>query len=195
MILLARALVRLLSLLLLILLALAGLGLAVFCIDTGTSGQSLGHLAALLHLDTFAGTVGSWLDQLEAGGPVAAVAALCGFGAMLLGLLLLAGVLVPRRERLVTLTADPDGTLAARRRPLAQAAQSLVEQTRGVSDAKARVRPRRRTGGRLRIRATRPRPAQADAVHSAIVEQLRELTEPFELKASVAVGRDGERVQ
>ncbi|HEY6396311.1 MAG TPA: hypothetical protein VIX82_02540, partial [Solirubrobacteraceae bacterium] len=95
MILLARALVRLVSFLLLVILAVAGIVLAVFCIDTGTSGPSLGKLASILHLGSVRDTVGHWLAQLEASGSVAVIAGLCGLGAILLGLLLLAGLLVP----------------------------------------------------------------------------------------------------
>jgi hypothetical protein len=194
MILLARALVRLVSFLLLVLLAVAGLALAVFCIDTGTTGPSLGSLAKLLHLASVRDAVGGWLGQLEASGPVAVTAALCGLGAIALGMLLLAGLLVPRRERLVTLAADNHGTLAARRRPLGQAAQALVEQVRGVSEAKVRVRARRTSGGRLSVRAERPRRAEARQVRTAILEQLSSLTDPFKLKARVDVRR-GARVQ
>src|SRR3954447_18515093 len=166
MILLARALVRLVSFVLLVILAVAGLVLAVFCISTGTSGPSLGGLASLLDLSALRDSVGIWLHQLEAQGSVAAIAAVCGLGAILLGLLLVIGILVPRRERL---RAPPRGAppppaggergrLAPRRRPLAQAAGALVEQVRGVTAARVRVRPRRRVGGRLKVRASRARP-------------------------------------
>ncbi len=195
MILLARALVRLVSFLLLVTLAVAGIVLAVFCIGTGTSGPSLGGLASLLPATSVRDAVGDWLGQLESSGSVAVIAALCGLGAIALGLLLLAGLLVPRRERLVTLATDSHGTLAARRRPLAQAAQALVEQVRGVTEAKVRVHPRRSSGGRLRIRAAQPRPADGRQIRAAILEQLRGLTEPFKLKARVDVARRGARVQ
>ena len=195
MIVLARALVRLVSFLLLVILALAGIVLAVFCIGTGTSGPSLGGLASLLDLRALRDTIGSWLTQLEAPGPVAGVAALCGLGAILLGLLLLAGILVPRRERLVTLTSGEYGTLAARRRPLAQAATALVEQVRGVTEARVRVRPRRRAGGRLAVRASRTRRVDAEQVRGDVGEQLSGLTDPFKLKARVDVPRRGARVQ
>lgn len=195
MILLARALVRVVTFLLLVVLAVAGLVLAVFCIGTGTTGPSLGGLADLLQLSALRDTIGGWLDQLAASGPVAAVAALCGLGAILLGLLLLAGLLVPRRERLVTLASTEHGTVAARRRPLAQAATALVEQVRGVTGARVRVRPRRRAGGRLAVRASQSRPADADQLRGAVREQLTGLTDPFKLKARVDVARHGSRVQ
>jgi hypothetical protein len=195
MILLARALVRLVSFLLLVILAVAGVVVAVFCIGTGTSGPSLGKLASILHLASVRDTVGHWLGQLESSGSVAVLAGLCGLGAILFGLLLLTGLLVPRRERLVTLASDGDGTLAARRRPLGQAAETLVEQVRGITQARARVRPRRRAGGRLRVRASRTRTADPTQVSAAVNEQLRELTDPFTLTARVEVARESARVQ
>ena len=195
MILLARALVRVVTVLLLVLLAFAGLALAIFCIGTGTSGPSLGGLAGMLNLDEVRDDVGGWLARLEAPGSVAVIALLCGLGAMLLGLFLLAGLLVPRRERLVTLTSDARGTLAARRRALGQAAAALVEQTRGVTSARVRVRPRRRTGGRLTVRAERVRPADPGELQGQALEKLRGLTDPFKLKARVEVARRGARVE
>jgi Family of unknown function (DUF6286) len=195
MILLARALVRLVSFVLLVVLALAGLTLAVFCIGTGTTGLSLGGLANALDLASLRDTVGSWLDQLEAEGSVAAIAALCGLAAMLLGLILLLGVLVPRRERLVTLWISDRGVLAARRRPLSRAATALVEQVRGVTEARVRVRPRRRAGGRLIVRASRTRAADPGELERAVHEQLRALTDSFALEPRIAVPRRGARVE
>ena len=195
MILIARAAARLVTFLLLAALALAGLVLAIFCIGTGTSGPSLGGLAGMLNLDEVRDDVGGWLARLEAPGSVAVIALLCGLGAMLLGLFLLAGLLVPRRERLVTLTSDARGTLAARRRALGQAAAALVEQTRGVTSARVRVRPRRRTGGRLTVRAERVRPADPRELQGQALEKLRGLTDPFKLKARVEVARRGARVE
>ena len=195
MIVLARALVRLVGFVLLVALAASGLALAVFCIGTGTTGPSLGNLARLLHLGSLRGTVGHWLGQLESPGSVAVLAAACGIGAILLGLLLLAGILVPRRERLVTLSRGEPGTVAARRRPLAQLATTLVERERGVTEARVRVRPMRRTGGRLSVRASRVRRADPAQVQAAVREALAGLTEPFKLKARVDVRRQGARVE
>jgi hypothetical protein len=195
MILLARALVRLISFVLLVILAVAGLALAIFCISTGTSGPSLGGLAHVLDLGSLRDTVGSWLGQLEASGEVAGIAAVCGLAAMLLGLLLLAGILVPRRERLVTLASGEHGTITARRRPLAQAATTLAQQVRGVTEARVRVRRRRRSGGRVAVRASRTRRSDPEEVQGAVREQLRGLTEPFKLTARVDVARRGARVQ
>ena len=195
MILLARALVRIVSFVLLVVLSLAGLAAAIFCIGTGTSGPSLGGLATLARLPALRDTVGTWLGQLEASGPDAVVAGLAGIGAILLGAVLLVGVLVPRRERLVTLATGGPGALAARRRPLSLVAAALVEQVRGVSEVRVRVRPYRRTGGRLAVRASRTRTADVSAIKQEVNEQLRGLTDPFKLKARVDVRRQGARVQ
>jgi hypothetical protein len=194
-ILLARALVRAVTVLLLLLLSLSGLALAIFCIGTGTSGPSLGGLADLLNLDEVRDTVRGWLAGLEAPGSVAVIGLLCGLGAMLLGLLLLAGILVPRRERLVTLTSDERGTLAARRRALGQAAAALVEQTRGITSTRVRVRPFRRTGGRMTVRAARTRSADPGDLERQSQAKLAPLTNPFKLKARVEVARRGARVE
>jgi len=167
----------------------------VFCIGTGTGGPSLAHLASLLHLASFRDTTGDWLSDLEAPGSVATIAGLCGIGAMLLGLLLLVGLLVPRRERLVTLAHDETGTLAARRRPLAQIVTALVEQVRGVTEARVRVRSRRRGGGRLAVRASRTRPSEPSEVRRTVQEQLAGLTQPFALTTRIEVPRRGARVE
>jgi Family of unknown function (DUF6286) len=194
-ILLARLLVRALGFVALVVLAVAGIVLAVFCIGTGTHGPSLGGLARLLSLSSVRNTVGRELFKLAEPGSVAVIAGLCGLGAMLLGLLLLAGILVPRRERLVQLVSDERGTVAARRRPLAQVATAIVEQVRGVTEARVRVRPLRRAGGRLSVRASRSRPADPRELQSAVRQQLAGLTEPFKLRARVEVPRRGPRVE
>ncbi len=195
MIALARVLARIVGFVVLVALAAAGIVLAVFCIGTGTHGPSLGGLARLLSLASVRDTVGQWLTRLEEPGSVAVIAGLCGLGAIVLGLLLIAGVLVPRRERLVQLTDDEQGKLAARRRPLAQVATALVEQARGVTEVRVRVRPFRRTGGRLSVRASRTGQTEADEVRRAVSEKLESLTEPFKLKARVDVPRRGARVE
>jgi Family of unknown function (DUF6286) len=192
---LARVLARIVGFVVLVALAAAGIVLAVFCIGTGTNGPSLGGLARLLSLASVRDTVGQWLTRMEEPGSVAVIAGLCGLGAIVLGLLLIAGVLVQRRERLVQLTEDEQGKLAARRRPLAQVATALVEQVRGVTEARVRVRPFRRTGGRLSVRASSTRRADADEVRRAVSEKLESLTQPFKLKARVDVPRRGARVE
>lgn len=197
MILLARGLVRVLAFVLLVVLAVVGLAIAVFSIQGGTATLSLPHLATILHLAALRDKVGTFLDSLAASGPVAIVALLCGLGAVLLGLLLLAGLLAPRRERLVTLRDDADGSIAARRRVLARLGQSLTEGVRGVTGAKVRARPARRRGGTLAVRATRSRTASADEVRGRVEESLGPLTDPWDLKAKVGVrlGEGAARVE
>lgn len=186
----ARALVRLVALLLLVALALLGLAAVAAAIDpAGVTG--------LIGLPPLRDSAGGWFDDLAADGPVARLSALAGAGAVLLGLLLLAGLLVPRRERLVRLAGTDHGALDARRRPLAQMAGHLAEQVRGVSGTRTKVKVRRRGGGRLRVRADRPRNAPAAATKQAVTAQLESLTGPFKLKASVQtrLGDRGKRVQ
>jgi len=193
----ARLLVRVVSFLLVLALSIAGLAVAVFSIGEGTKGPSYARLAELVGLPRLRDAVGGWLGQLEAAGGVAQIAALAGLGAMLIGALLLAGVLVPRRERLVTLAGGATGALTARRRPLTQLASALVEQVRGVTAARVKVRPRRRAGGTISVRAQRSRRAQDRDVERAVRQELSDLTEPFRLRARVRVraADRGNRVQ
>lgn len=187
---LARALVRIVSLLLLLTLAVLGLAVAVAAVDpSGVTG--------LLGLPQLRDAVGGWFSDLAGGGPIALASALGGAGAVLLGLVLLAGLLIPRRERLVRLASSSTGTLSARRGTLAQIAGHLAEQVRGVTSARTKVKSRRRGGGRLNVRVDRPRSAPPAATKQAVVEQLESLTEPFKLKASVQtrLGERGSRAQ
>ncbi|MGI8623860.1 MAG: hypothetical protein ACR2NB_10365, partial [Solirubrobacteraceae bacterium] len=111
---------RLLAPLLLAVLAVAGAAAAVFCIQGGTATLSLHHLAGLLSLPDLRDAVRDFLDGLEGSGATAIVPLLGGLGAIVLGLALLAGLLVPRRERLVRLEDRPAGPILARRRALAR---------------------------------------------------------------------------
>lgn len=187
---LVRALVRLLAFVLLVVLAAVGLAVAIAAFDPSA-------VLGFLGLPDLRDVVEGFYDDLEAPGPVALASALAGGGAILLGLVLLVGLLVPRRERLVALDETDHGQLAARRRPLAQIATHLAEQTRGVTDAKTKVKPARRGGGRLRVRADRPRNTQGAEVDQAVSTSLEALTGPFKLKARVRtrVGESGSRVQ
>ena len=187
---LARALVRVVSFLLLLTLAVLGLAVAVAAVDpSGVTG--------LLGLPQLRDAVGGWFSDLAGGGPIALASALVGAGAVLLGLVLLAGLLIPRRERLVRLASGASGTLSARRRPLAQIAGHLAEQVRGVTSSRTKVRSRRRGGGRLKVRVDRPRTAPPAATKQAVVDQLENLTGPFKLKARVRtrLAERGTRVQ
>lgn len=193
----ARALARLVALILTASLAVAGLAVAVFSIQGGTSTLSLPGLAHRLRLDDLHARVGAFLAGLEADGPAAQVAALAGAGAVLIGLLLLFGVLARRRERLVVIRRDDDGVVAARPRALAHAAVTLGEQPRDVLHAKARTRARRRgTGGRLRLTAYHAESADQAGAAAASRASLQTLAESFSLRMRVRgrVPRRGARV-
>ena len=175
-----RLLAGLLGFLLLVVLAVGGVGVAIFCIRGGTATLSLAHLASLLSLDGLRDTVGPWLESLEADGPAAALAALCGAGALLLGLGLIVGALVPRRERMRIISREDRGTVAARRRAAGSALADLAERPREILGAKVRVRPnRKRPGGRARLKLTeaagtdeRPKAEQARAELSELAQSL-----------------------
>lgn len=189
--LLLRVAARLIGFLLFAALALAGLAVAVFCLEGGRDGLSLPALAHHAHLAQLRDEIGRFLSALELGGPVAKVSALGGLGAVALGVLLLVGVLRSRRDRLALLEAGEQGTLAARRRPLAAVASALVEQVRGMAETRARIRPRRRgRGGRLVVRIDRPRGTASDEIaKQRATSALMPLTEPFGLRPRVRVRR------
>lgn len=185
MILLLRAIARLVALLLLVVLAVVGLAVAVTSLGSG-GGFSIPGLAELVNLPQLEDRVGDLFDQLESPGSAEAVPALAGLGGLAVGILLLVGALWPRRERLVTLEEGSEGTLAARRRALAQIAGALAEQARPVSATKVRVRSRRRgRGGRLEVRAVHPRSAEAAEVERQATGSLEPLTSAFALEAKV----------
>lgn len=190
MILLLRGLVRLVAFALLLALAAVGLAVLAAAID-------LAAVTSFLGLPELRDTVGRWFDALAADGSVAVFSALGGVAAVVLGLLLLIGLFVPRRERLVRLESTETGELAAHRRPLAQMATALTERVRGVSESRVKVRPKRSTGGRIEVRADLPHTAEADPVREAITERLTVLTEPFALVTQVhtRLGSRGNRVQ
>ena len=193
-----RALANLVGFLLLVLVAVAGLAAAVFSLQGGEETLSLHGLSQSIGLDDLADELGAWLTALEASGPVAVVAALAGLGAILLGIALLVGALVPSRERLVILRRDERGDVAARRRAVAQAATALAEQARDITSAKAKVRPRRSgSGGRLRLTAEHAQTVSNRDVVAAAREQVEPLATPLSLNVSVRgrVPRRGGRVR
>lgn len=182
---LARVLARLVGTVLLVILAVGGIVVAVFCIQGYEQTLSLPHLASLLHLDDLRDTLGGWLESLEASGPDAALAALCGLGAIALGLLLLIGALVPGRDRLLTVEESEEGRLTAQRRPAQKALESVAERPGDVLAARARIRPRRSGGGgtasltlvRTKTRDESPRADRARA-------DLESLEQSLELRVS-----------
>ena len=186
MILLLRALVRLLGFLVLIALALVGLGFALAALLGAELGVQLEDSA-----------VSRWLQRLEDDG-TQVLEAVIGCGMVLLGLLLLIGALAPRRERRAVLEHDEHGTLDARRRPLAQMFTALAERTSGVTHANAKLRlGRRARRGRLALRVERPRTTESTAVRDAVRSDVGELAAAFGLKTRVQapLGRRGRRVQ
>lgn len=198
MILLLRAVARLVTFVLLVVLAACGLAIAIFSIGWSRTGDfSLPGLARLVHLGDLRDQVGELLHDLAGPGPVAGITVLCGLGAIAVGLLLLVGALWPRRERLVILDRSADGTLAARRRVLAHVASALAEQTRGVTATKVRVRPGRRRGGRLAVRADHSRTQKPQDVRQRTQLALAPLTDAFGLRARVQprLGQHRRRVE
>jgi hypothetical protein len=193
----ARLIARLIALVLSATLAVAGLAVAVFSAQGGTSLLSLPSLARHLRLDDLRVSAGILLADLQAGGPVAKVAALAGAGAVVFGVLLLFGVLARGRERLVVLRSDDAGTVAARPRALGQAAVTLGEQSRDVLRAKAKATPRRHgTGGRLRLIAYHAQSSDGTGTATASRDRVRALAESFSLGVRVRsrVPRRGARV-
>jgi len=182
--LLLQGLARLVTLLLLSALALAGLALAVFSIGSGEATVSLPGLAELIGLHVLRDRVGELLAMVEDGGSVEAVPALAGVGAVALGCLLLVGAFGSRRERLVTLPHEGNGALGARRRALGHMAVALADQARDVTPTKVKVRPSRRgPGGRVEVAVDHPK--TAEGVADRTVGSLEPLTKPFQLRARV----------
>lgn len=196
MVLFLRALTGLVGLLLLAAFAVVGLAVALFSLGGGDGDFSLPGLARLAELPALAGTVGDFLDDLEATSD--AVAALAGLGAFLLAAGLLIGALVPRRERLLVISRDAEGTLATHRKALGHAFETLAEQSRDVSAAKAKVRPRRtRAGGRLRLRVDHAHTADGDRLVDTVEKHVSQLASTASLKTRVRprVPRRGARVR
>ena len=197
--LLLRVLARLASIALMVVLALAGLGVALFCLD-GFIRLGSARPDRLLHLPVVRRHVGSFLLDVSAAGPTAGLALLCGLAAVVVGMLLLIGLLAPRRQRVVFLERDGgEGALAARRAPLRDMARALASSTPGTTGVS---RPRLRRGGRLRrthltVVASQSRPHDPVQMEHVIDERLQPLTAPFGMRARIHVrrGEPGSRVQ
>ncbi|MCA1700476.1 MAG: hypothetical protein LC790_16885 [Actinobacteria bacterium] len=190
MVLILRAIDRVIALLLLLALALLGLATAIFSIQGDTRALSLPTLARHFHLPRLRELVGDFLSHLEAGGPVAWVSVGGGVAAIALGMLLLVGALAPRRERLVVLEQNGDARLAARPRPLAQIAGALVEQVRGVTDERTRVRPQRvGRSGRLSVSAYHSHAFSAPDIEQRASAAVTTLADAFSLRLRVRARR------
>jgi hypothetical protein len=191
-----RVIARLAALLLLIALALVGLATAIFAIQGDSATLSLPTLARHFQLPQLRPVVGDWLAQLGASGPTALVSLGGGLAAIATGLLLLVGIFVSPRERLVLYEEDERGLLTARPRTLSQIATALAESIRGVTVTRARVRSRRRgRGGKLQLRATHVASIPNDEAESAITQALSPFAESFELKPYVSTKVGKPRVQ
>ena len=193
-----RALSRVIGMLLMLALALACLGVALYCLDALISLGSI-RPDRLLHLPSVRHHLGHFLTQIAAPGTTADLALAGGVVAVLIGLMLLAGVLRSSRERLVGLASGRDGSLAARPRTIRAMAQALAEQAPGATSIQ---RPqlklsRRGTRGRLKVTAARTPTSDRREVQAAVTRQLEALSGPFHLRARVRVrdGERGERVQ
>ena len=197
MILLFRALARLVTFVLLFTLAATGLAVAIFSLG-GSGDLSIPGLANLVGLSDLEENTGRLLGVVEADGSIALRSGLAGLGAVAAGVLLLVGASTPARERLLVLDKNDEGTLAARRRALSQVAGALVEQTRGVTAAdKVRLRPSRgERGGKLSIRAVHSASADPSQIKRDATASLDPL-KAFELKTLVrpGLGGSGRRVQ
>jgi hypothetical protein len=178
-----RVIARVATLVLLIALALLGLATAIFAIQGDSATLSLPTLARHLQLPQLRSVVGDWLAQLGASGPTALVSLGGGLAAIAIGVLLLVGLFVPPRERLLLFDEDERGLLTARPRALSQIAAALAEGVRGVTVTRARVRSRRRgLGGKLRLSATHVASIPKDEAESAVTRALSPFAESFELK-------------
>lgn len=182
-----RALVRLVAFVLLTLLSLVGLAVAAFCLQGGSSGLSLSNLSSIARLPELHSSVDQFLTQLKTPGPIDAMSILGGAVATVLGLLLLIGALARRHERVIVISDGESGRVTARRRPLAKIAAALVEQVRGVTEAKVRVKSRHGKGGRLRVCASHSRRVSPREVKQHAKEALVILTENVPLKTRLRV--------
>ncbi len=187
-----RPLARLVGLLLLALLAIAGLAVAIFSIQSGTASLSLPNLAEIIGLPGLRASVSDLLSIVEADGPIALLSLAGGIVAILLGIGLLIGTFAGRRERAFEADASAEGRITARPRPLANAATALAEGTRGVTAARARALPAAGGSGRVQVRVTRPRSASAEEMERNVDSKLGPLRDAFGVKTGVTV-KLGER--
>jgi hypothetical protein len=194
-----RALTRLIGAVWMLALALLGLGVALYCFDA-LIGLGSVRPDRLLHLPTVRLHVGRFLDQVAAPGGTAALAVLCGLGAMLIGVVLLIGLLRRSKQRLALLARDSEtGVLAARPKTLRDMARTLAEQARGATGVKRPKVSLSRSGtrGRLTVNATRAATSDASEVQRAVQGAVEPISQPFKLKPRIRVrlGESGNRVQ
>jgi hypothetical protein len=170
MILLLKALARLVTFVLLVALALAGLAAAIFALSRGNPG-----FAEALKLPAIRDGVGGFLTQLESG-DAPGKAPLAALLAILAGILLLVGALRRPPENTVVYEQGKQGRIVARRRPLGQMAAALARGVRGVTESRVKVKPKRRgAGGRLEVTALHPRTADTKELQRAVSEAVAPL--------------------
>lgn len=197
MVLVLRALARLVTLVLLVALAVAGGAVALFSIQGGDDPLSLASLAGLLRLPELRDAVGDYLDQIEADGPLAKVSALAGAGTVVGSVLLLIGALALRRERLLVLEEGGEGRIVARPRAFEQLAVAAVRRG-GAPEARARLRVQRGgRSGRLGLRLAHPRNEPASAAGERASATLAPLVAPFRVEPRIEakVADKGSRVR
>ena len=195
--LLLRAVVRLLAVAWMVVVAVFGLAVAAFCFDAVIRLHSLrpDHLA---HLPAVRRWVGHFLHRLEAHGPTAGLALLCGIGAVLIGLFILLSMVIPRRRH-IAIMSHGNGTITARPRVLRSMARALASDVEGVTAVRRpRLRLNRRgSRGKLRLSVVRTAVADGREVERSVADQLQPVTERFCLRPVFRAERGGrgERVQ
>ena len=193
-----RTLARFVTVALLSALSLCGLAIAIFSIGSTASGDfSLPGLARLVHLPQLRADIGELYARLEASGSVAGISALCGLGALVIGVLLLLGVFLGRHERLAILESTGDGTIAARPRVLGRAIAALAEQARGVTATKVKVAVGRHGKARVGIRASHARADTSEEVRTRTAEAVAPLIDAYGIRTHVRpkLAERGPRVQ
>jgi hypothetical protein len=185
-----KPIARLVTFVLLLALAIVGLLAAV----SGIVGVA--SVAEAVRLPEIRDVVGGWLQSIDGPSELPRATALLALGAVLLGLLLLAGALGRTPDRLVVMEERDGGTLGARPRALGQAADALIGRVRGITDRRVRVRARRGRG-RLDVRATHTRAIEARAVESEVSSALAPLSDAFGVQTRVRpqLADDGRRVE
>lgn len=197
MLLVLRALARLVTFLLLVVLAAAGLCVAVFSLQGGDDPLSLANLAELLRLPGLRDDVGDYLSQLEADGPLATVSALAGAAAVLVSVLLLVGALALRRERMLVLDEGDEGRIVARPKAFEQLAAVAAEES-GATRARAKLHVRRGGhAGRLDLSLAQPRTERPPDVEQRASTALAPLVTPFRVEPRIRaiVAAKGARVR
>jgi hypothetical protein len=192
-ILLLRALSRAVAFVLLVALAVGCLVAAGFAVTR----SGLPALGDLVGTDTAAGHSRDFLARLERGDQPADAAGAAALAA-LVGVLLVAGAVLPRRERTLAVAEEEEqeerGRLAARRRPLQSIAEVLAARPASVNRARARIRGHyRRPGGRLRIRVGRVPGSPEKPVVELVDGEVEGLAKAFGLRTKVRTRLDERR--